>query len=304
MARSCVSATVSRPIGLSSRTTSPVSVTHDVVCSPLKDSSTRNAGSGRSLTRTSSRRPTSTRPGHSASSPDRTSSTRAGRLPGARRWPDAEPRLSISAGGSDSVRTSVRVRPPLVIGKRQRQPIQGAAHAHRAGAGVQREVEGLEGERAVHSRRGANGGRARGAEQRHLEPAVLLQLEPVIGRDDLADGEANLLAAVVDAAPLCGRAVTREVGGEVGRRGHEVGAVHEHRHATDPGQHDQPGERPREASGSGRRKVTASDYRAERDSGAGCRVQGAECGAGCMGAECRVHVQSAECGYPGPQIAS
>ena len=60
-ARSDDSATVSRPIGLSSRTTSPVSVTHDVVCRPPNESSTRNAGTGLSSTRTTSRAPTTTR---------------------------------------------------------------------------------------------------------------------------------------------------------------------------------------------------------------------------------------------------
>jgi hypothetical protein len=54
------SRTVIRPSGLSSRTTSPVSVIHDEVRSPANSISTRNAGSGAPAPRTSSRRPTST----------------------------------------------------------------------------------------------------------------------------------------------------------------------------------------------------------------------------------------------------
>src|SRR5437870_8755066 len=47
-ARSADSRTVIKPSGLSSRTTSPVSVIHDVVRSPWYSISTRNAGIGRS----------------------------------------------------------------------------------------------------------------------------------------------------------------------------------------------------------------------------------------------------------------
>ena len=66
-------------------------------------------------------------------------------------------------------------------------------------------------EAAVDAGRGARSRRGRRAEQRHLQPAVLLQLEPVVGRHRLADGEADLLAAVVDAAPR--RAPTRSARG-------------------------------------------------------------------------------------------
>ena len=64
----------------------------------------------------------------------------------------------------------------------------------------------------------------------HLQTAVLLQLEAVIGSRRLADGEADLLAAVVDAAPDRGRAVAREIGRKVGRRRLHVRAIDEHRH--------------------------------------------------------------------------
>ena len=66
-ARPCASSGDSRsvinPIGLSSRTTSPVSVTHDVVVSPWNAMSTRNAGMIPSLVRTTSRSPIRTSTG-------------------------------------------------------------------------------------------------------------------------------------------------------------------------------------------------------------------------------------------------
>ena len=65
----------------------------------------------------------------------------------------------------------------------------------------------------------------RRAEQRHLQAAVFLQLEAVVGADRLADGEADLVAAVVDASPLRGRTVARQIGREVRRRTPEVRAV-------------------------------------------------------------------------------
>ena len=54
------------------------------------------------------------------------------------------------------------------------------------------------------------------AEEQHLQPAVFLQLESVIGSRGLADGEADLLAAVVHAAPHGRGAVARQVSREVG----------------------------------------------------------------------------------------
>ena len=88
---------------------------------------------------------------------------------------------------------------------------------------------------AIDARGGVDASAARGrAEQRHLQAAVFLQLEAVIGRHGLADGEADLLAAVVHAAPLRGRAVAREIGREVGGRRLEIGAVHEHAPSTRP----------------------------------------------------------------------
>ncbi len=58
-ARSADSRTVISPIGLSSRTTSPVSVIQAVVRRPLNAISTRNAGIGVPAERTNSRLPTS-----------------------------------------------------------------------------------------------------------------------------------------------------------------------------------------------------------------------------------------------------
>ena len=128
--------------------------------------------------------------------------------------------------------------------ERQFEAVDAAGDPNRAGAGIEREVERLQRERAIDSRGGVDaGGRGR-AEQRHLEAAVFLQLEASIGRDGLADREADLLAAVVHAAPVRGRAVVREVGRKVGGRDLEIGAVHEHHHRNDPAEHEKPGKRP------------------------------------------------------------
>ena len=81
-------------------------------------------------------------------------------------------------------------------------PSSAPAIVDRAGAGIERELERVQREGAVHAARSSDArGRGR-AEQRHLQAAVLRELEPVVGRERLADGEADLLAAVVDAAPL------------------------------------------------------------------------------------------------------
>ncbi len=115
VACSCGSRTESRPSGLSSRITSPVSVIHDVVEMPANDSSARNAGVGRPPVITTSRRPMCTATGALVSVAGSNTMKRwvapSVRPALARR----RPRLSIRAGGSASVRTSVRVPAPLRI---------------------------------------------------------------------------------------------------------------------------------------------------------------------------------------------
>ena len=249
-ARSDDSATVSRPIGLSSRTTSPVSVTHDVVCRPPKERSTRKAGTGRSSTRTTSRAahdhrhrriPHRRRIEHRpfvpgalgqalARQPTRETQHQGGRfgelphlLPGA-----------AAAGDGERQRQPRRGVPATMIG-----PVPGSSE----------KVERLEREGLVDARRGLEHGGAGGAEQRHLQAAVFLQLEAVSVRQGLADGKADLLAAIVDAAPLRRGAVSGEIGGQVRRRRLNVGAMHEQAHGHDPCDHDNPGKGAGHSSG-------------------------------------------------------
>ena len=89
------------------------------------------------------------------------------------------------------------------------------------------------------------------AEQRELQAAVFLQLEAIVGGLHLADGEADLLAAVVHAAPLRGRAVARKIGGEVAGRRLKIGAIDHHAHRRDP--RDQREERERARDGARQR---------------------------------------------------
>ena len=112
-------------------------------------------------------------------------------------------RFSISTGGSlerRALRCACRRR--CRISSDRRRPSSAARQRERPGAGVERELERPQRERLVDPRRGLQDGRRRRAEQRHLQAAVLLQFEAVVGGHHLADGEADLLAAVVDAAPL------------------------------------------------------------------------------------------------------
>ena len=120
VARSAASRTVKMPSGLSSRTTSPVSVTHEVVRSPANTMSTRNAGKRVAPTRTTSRSPTSRTTGallRVAGS----NSIHSWRAPGTSpSLASLRPRLAASRGGSASVRVSVRVRPPVVSSRIRR----------------------------------------------------------------------------------------------------------------------------------------------------------------------------------------
>ena len=206
---------VSRPSGLSSRTTSPVSVTQDVVRSPENSVSTRNAGIGAVPgPRTSSRLPTSTTIGALCS-------VAASKIVQRWRAPVTRPpfarrrdRLSDRAGGSVISRTSVRVLPADVTASVSRVP----SSCPRTPIGPVPGSSENSNERSWKSlstlRRRADRHRRRRAEQRHLQPAVFLELEPVVLLERLADGEPDLLAAVVDAVPHGRRRVAREIGRE------------------------------------------------------------------------------------------
>jgi hypothetical protein len=114
---------VRSPSGLSSRTTSPVSVTHEVVRSPANSVSTRKAGIGAvPAPRTSSRLPTSTIIGALCSVAASKIVQRC--LAPVTRPPFASRReiFSDKAGGSGSSRFSVRVLPPVVTASERRVP--------------------------------------------------------------------------------------------------------------------------------------------------------------------------------------
>ena len=114
VARSGVSLMTRKPSGLSSRTTSPVSVTHDVEVMPAKRVRTLKAGTGRSATRTTSRASTSTTIvslRRVAGSNTAVSTCLPEARPEAASWRE---RFSDRDGGSGSSRVSVRV-PPLGV---------------------------------------------------------------------------------------------------------------------------------------------------------------------------------------------
>ena len=118
------SRTVMRPSGLSSLTTSPVSVTHDVVRSPENSISTRKAGMGLlPAPRTSSRLPTSTTTGALCRVAGSNTVHRC-RAPGTSPpFASRRERLSESAGGSGMSRISVRVLPAVVTLRARRVPL-------------------------------------------------------------------------------------------------------------------------------------------------------------------------------------
>src|SRR5580765_1663857 len=94
----------------------------------------------------------------------------------------------------------------------QPETVERAADLDWAGAGIERELERLQRELPVDAGGGVDGRGARCPEQRHLQAAVLLELEAVISGNGLTDGEADFLAAVVDAVPRRVGAVAREIG--------------------------------------------------------------------------------------------
>ena len=134
--------------------------------------------------------------------------------------------------------------------QREAQAVELARHRERAGARVERELERPQREGPVHARGGLEDGGGGRAEQRHLQPAVFLQLEAVVDRHHLPDGEADFLAAVVDASPLRFGAVAGQIGGQVRRR-LEVRLLDERGHGQRPGRQRNPGQPAGHAPGQG-----------------------------------------------------
>jgi hypothetical protein len=95
---------------------------------------------------------------------------------------------------------------------------------------------------------GADRGGGGRAEQRHLQPPVFLQLEAVALGQRLADGEADLFAAIIDAAPHGGRSVAREIGRERRARGFEIRTAQQQRHDRDPRDENQERHGPRDGA--------------------------------------------------------
>jgi hypothetical protein len=162
-----------------------------------------------------------------------------------------------SVAGSKTVHWCLApaTRPPFGTCPAQRRDAQRQAkaahltgHFHGASPRIQRELERAEREVGIDARGGVNRRCADCAEQRHLQPAVLLQLEPIVFRNGLGDGKADFLAAVIHAAPGGLGSVAREIGRKVGRGGLDVGAVDQNRHDADPRDEDK--ERQRTCDGS------------------------------------------------------
>ena len=183
VACSCGSRTESRPSGLSSRITSPVSVIHDVVGMPANDSSARNAGVGRPPVdhhfapadvhrhrrvgqrgRVEHHEAVGGAVGEAGAGQAATQVEHQGRRLGER------PRLRCGCRrrcGSSSVSLRPSSRPDMVSG-----PVPGSSEKSKERSVKARST------RAVVLQDGRRGG----AEQRHLQPAVFLQLEAVVGR--------------------------------------------------------------------------------------------------------------------------
>jgi hypothetical protein len=87
-----------------------------------------------------------------------------------------------------------------------------------------------------------------GAKQRHLQAAILLEFEPVCGGNDLTDGKAQLLTAVVDAAPLRSRSISRKVCGQIDGS-LEIGSIDQEAHLSHPADEDQNGSGSRDRFG-------------------------------------------------------
>jgi hypothetical protein len=172
-------------MGLSSRTTSPRSVIHDVETSRADHVAGEHVHAQRSVGHRGGveHGELTVGAGHEAlgGEPAREVQGKRGRL-----------------GQLPHVGTAPRGRGD---GQRQAPAVHAPGHLDRARPGIEAERERAQHERAVHARDRAQAHRRRGAEQGHLQPAVLLQLEAVVGGHHLAHAEADLLAAVVDALP-------------------------------------------------------------------------------------------------------
>ena len=136
-------------------------------------------------------------------------------------------------------------------GEREATALDHAADGRGPRSGIEEEVERPHDECAVHPSGRANTHRRHGAEERHLQAPVLLQLETIVSRLDLADREPDLFTFEVDAAPLRVRAVAREVSGQVDRGGLEVGPLDEQGHRPSPDEENEEREGPRHCARQG-----------------------------------------------------
>ncbi len=123
-----------------------------------------------------------------------------------------------------------------------------ARDLHGTGARIERELERAERERAVELCRGPDRRRRRRPQQRHPEARVLAHLDAVGAGVGLADGEADLFASVVDAAPLGRGSIPGQIGRQVEPAGLHVGAVEEDAHGEDPGGADEQGDAARDTA--------------------------------------------------------
>ena len=147
-------------------------------------------------------------------------------------------------------RRHVHDQPPAVTSLRtgRIRALDPAVYRDRTGPGVERELERPQREGVVDLGDGVNPGGGGRAEQGHLELAVLFQPEPVVGGQDLPDGEPDLGAAVVDTLPLRGGAIPGQIGRQV-EGCLEIGPVHEDRHRRHPGDEHQHRHRPGHGAG-------------------------------------------------------
>ena len=125
-------------------------------------------------------------------------------------------------------------------GEVESAPVERAEDLGRPRARVEREREPLEREGPVHARAARQADGRAGPEEAHLQPSVLPHLVAGVGGRRLADREADLVAPVVDPAPLRRGAVVGEVRGQ-GHAGGRPGPAGEHPHLGHPRHEDQGG---------------------------------------------------------------
>ena len=215
-ARSRVSLTTIRPIGLSSRTTSPTSVIHDVDVMPANSMRTRNAGTGRPAARTTSRASTSTVMDEFRS----VAGSKTGTVEGG---PGAEARRGQPAGEVQG--EGRRLGQVAGLGPRARRGLRRElADAGPVAQAPLTSTAPVPGSSENEKDRSANALSTRATVRMRAAVeapssviwmlAVLLELVAVAGGDGLRHREADLLPAVVDALPLRGGAVARQVAGQ------------------------------------------------------------------------------------------